>query len=84
MSNLAKFAETSSIGGVAQIADNKSWAWRIYWIIVVGSSWILAGYLTVEATLDWAKNPISTITETEQISNVQFPRIVVCPPRVNI
>ena len=84
MGYLAKFAETSSIGGLAQIAESNSWTGRIYWIVAVASSWILAGYLTSEAFVYWAKNPILTTTETGRISDVQFPKIVVCPPRVNI
>ena len=79
-----KFAEDSSIGGLPQLAESKSWAGRIFWIIAVASSWILAGFLTSEAFIDWANNPISTTTETVRISDVQFPKIVVCPPRVNI
>ena len=79
-----KFAENSSIGGLAQIADSKSWVRRIYWIIVVIGSLVLTGLLTKEAFLDWADNPILTVTETDQISEVQFPKIVVCPPKVDI
>ena len=84
MSDLVKFAETTSIGGLAQIVENKNWIRRIYWILVVGSSWVYAGYLIREAFLDWEENPILTITETGGISDVQFPKITVCPPRVNI
>ena len=84
MGNLRKFAETTSIGGLGQLVDSKNWARIIYWILVVGSSWLGAGYLFSEALQDWAENPISTITETDSISDVQFPKIVVCPPRVNI
>ena len=84
MDSLVKFAENSSIGGLAQIADSKNWARRIYWIIVVIGSLVLTVLLTREAFLDWAKNPILTITETDRISDVQFPKIVVCPPQVDI
>ena len=84
MGDLVKFAETTSIGGLAQIVENKNWARRIYWIVVVVSSWVYAGYLTREAILDWEENPVLTTTDTGRISDVQFPKIVVCPPRVNI
>ena len=84
MGNLKKFAETTSIGGLAQIVENKNWVRRIYWIVVVVSSWVYAIYLIREAFLDWEENPILTTTETDRISDVQFPKIVVCPPRVNI
>ena len=79
-----KFAENSSIGGLAHLADSKNWAGRIYWMVVVASSWVLALYLAGETFVDWAQNPVSTITETGRIADVQFPKIVVCPPRVNI
>ena len=84
MGKLVKFAETTSIGGLAQVVENKNWVRRIYWIVVVVSSWVYAGYLIREAFLDWEENPILTTTETDRISDVQFPKIVVCPPRVNI
>ena len=84
MGYLVKFAENSSIGGLVHIADSKSWAGRLYWILVIATSWILNIYLTSETFLDWAQNPVSTITETGRIADVQFPKIVVCPPRVNI
>ena len=84
MGYLVKFAENSSIGGLSHIADSKSWSGRIFWLLVVASSWILFIYLTSETFLEWANNPVSTITETDRISDVEFPKIVVCPPRVNI
>ena len=84
MGYLDKFAENSSIAGLSQIAESKSWVGKIFWIVAVVSSWIFAAYLTSEAFVDWANNPILTTTETDRISDVQFPNIVVCPPRVNI
>ena len=84
MGFLVRFAENSSIGGLPELADSKNWIGRIYWIIVVASSWVLAAYLTNEAFIDWANNPILTTMETDRISDVQFPKIVVCPPRVDI
>ena len=84
MGYLVKFAENSSIAGLAQIAESKSWLGKIFWIVAVASSWILTAYLTREAFVDWANNPILTTTETDHISDVQFPKIVVCPPRVSI
>ena len=84
MGFLEGFAENSSIGGLPQLADSKSWTGRIYWIAVVATSWIFTAYLINEAFVDWANNPILTTTETHRISDIQFPKIVVCPPRVNI
>ena len=81
---LVKFAENSSIGGLVHIAGSKTWAGRIYWILVMATSWILHIYLTSETFIEWDQNPVSTLTETGTTSDVEFPKIVVCPPRVNI
>ena len=39
------------------------------------------GYLTKEAFDEWENKPISTVIETLHISEVTFPKIVVCPPK---
>ena len=79
----ADFLENSSICGLAHIANSKTKIEKAYWIVV--SVLMVAGalYLIADAFDDWAKNPISTITEPETISNVTFPQIVVCPPKVS-
>ena len=46
------------------------------------ASVIMTGYLTAEAFVEWALYPISTTTETFPITDVHFPNIVVCPPKV--
>ena len=78
MEALLNFMESSSICGLAQIRASKTWAERLFWIGVV----VLLGYLTGQALIDWRNNPISTTTTTFPIYDVQFPKIVVCPPKV--
>ena len=77
-----EFLESSSIGGLPQIERSKTWVEKIYWIAVVTASWVLAGYFCAEAFADWKKYPIKTTTEIFPIYGVQFPKIVVCPPKV--
>ena len=82
MEALLNFMESSSICGLAQIRASKTWAERLFWIAVVVTSCVLLGYLTGQALIDWRNNPISTTTTTFPIYDVQFPKIVVCPPKV--
>ena len=78
-----EFLENSSICGLAHIANSKTKIEKAYWIVVSVLMIAGAGYLIKDAFDDWAKNPISTITEPETISQVKFPQIVVCPPKVS-
>ena len=81
METCINYLETSSIGGFAHIKASKNWPERIFWSIVVASSWVFALYFITGAFLDWDKNPIATTTQTNPIYDVQFPKIVVCPPK---
>ena len=83
MGTFRKFLENSSICGLAHISRSKTIIERLYWIVV--SALMVAGtvYLTMEAVEDWDQYPISTVTEVITISNVTFPKIVVCPPKVS-
>ena len=84
MGIIAKFLENSSICGWAHIANSKTKIEKLYWIVVSVSMVAGALYLIADAFDDWAKNPISTITEPETIyNNVRFPKITVCPPKVS-
>ena len=78
-----EFLETSSICGLAHIANSKTNYEKAYWIVVSLLMVAGAGYLIADAFDDWEKNPISTITEPKDICQVKFPQIVVCPPRVS-
>ena len=81
METFFNFLETSSIGGFAHIKASKNWVERIFWSIVVASSWVFAIYYITEAFIDWANNPIATTSETRPIYDAPFPKIIVCPPK---
>ena len=77
------FLESSSICGFSHISASKTVAERMFWVAVVAASFAGTAYLTAGALLEWSKYPIATTTETFPISEAQFPKIVVCPPRVS-
>ena len=78
---LRNFFDKSSIGGFSHIASSHGIAAKVFWVLVVIASWVAAGYAINDAFDFWAKNPIVTLTETFPISDVNFPNIIVCPPK---
>ena len=82
METVRNFLESSSICGLSHISTSNSKAEKVFWVVVVLASVTMTGYLTTEAFVDWSLYPISTTTETFPITEVQFPNIVVCPPKV--
>ena len=73
--------EASSIGGLPYINSTAGFA-RGYWILALLVCSALSAYLTYEAAKVWQEHPVETTIETFKISEVQFPNIVVCPPKV--
>ena len=82
METVRNFLESSSICGLSHISTSNSKAEKVFWVVVVLASVTMTGYLTTEAFVEWSLYPISTTTETFPITEVTFPRIVVCPPQV--
>ena len=76
------YLENSSICGFSHISASKTKIERVFWLIMSLGSAAGAGYFIWEAFDDWRLYPISTITETFPINQAQFPKIVVCPPKV--
>ena len=82
MEAVTKFLESSSIGGLSYISTSKSKAEKLFWFVVVITSISVTSYLTTEAILNWSNYPVATTTESFPISEVHFPKITVCPPKV--
>ena len=66
------FLETSSICGLANISDSKTYFDKAYWILVSVLMLAGAGYLTMDAFDDWDQNQISTVTEVKNINQDNF------------
>ena len=82
METVKNFLENSSICGLAHISNSKHILERVYWVVISILMVVGTGFLTSEAFNEWDAKPISTITETIPIDQVEFPKIVVCPPKV--
>ena len=79
MESLRLYLETSSINGLSHISHSKGSS-KIFWIFTVTLGFIIAGVLINQAFTNWAESPIRTIIETRPISELQFPKVTVCPP----
>ena len=80
MRELRTFLESSSIAGVNHIAINKKYA-RLFWIFVVTSGFIGAGYLIHLSFESWSESPVTTTVETLILSRIKLPKVTVCPPK---
>ena len=82
MEGIQEFLESSTIHGLAHISATRNKLNQLFWILIVILGFLAAGFLIKNAFLDWEKSPIETSIETFPISDVYFPTIVVCPPKV--
>ena len=80
MERVQEFLESSSIHGLSFIASTKR-SIRVFWMIVVLSSFIIAGGLIRRSVLSWENTPVITTIETLPITEATFPLVTVCPPR---
>ena len=51
-------------------------------MLVVCCGFTVAFVMINRSVSDWRESPVSTSTETVAISEVSFPPIIVCPPKV--
>ena len=77
---LRKYLESSTVHGLVYISTTTR-LWKCFWILVVTSGFMSAGYLIQVSFRNWQDNPIRTTIETLPISEVEFPKISVCPPK---
>ena len=77
--NLKDYFDVSSIHGFGHVNGQKSFG-KIFWLFVVTSGFVFAGFLVGQSFDSWRSNPISTVIETKPILESKFPDVVVCPP----
>ena len=80
MDEFKEFLETSTIGGLIYISTTKQIA-RLFWILVVLTTFTTSFVEIWNLFQDWEKNPIKTTTENLPISKLTLPNITVCPPK---
>ena len=80
MSEFQTYLEFSTIHGMGHIGSSQKFS-KIFWMIVVMSGFLGGGVLVLQAFDSWAKSPVSTVIETLPITQINFPKVTVCPPK---
>ena len=80
MERFTNFLETSTIHGLAYIATAKKYV-RLFWIVVVIAGFTGAAVIIYQSFESWAESPVKTTIETKAITEINFPKVTVCPPK---
>ena len=80
MEALHNYLESSTIHGLYYIGAAKSQVTRLFWIIIVLSSFFVAAILVESSFSSWKESPFISTSTTLLISNAKFPIVTVCPP----
>ena len=80
MDGVRTFLESSSIHGLTHISTSRKFA-KVFWITIVFAGFTFAGYMINNSIKSWAERPIKTTLETRPISEINLPKVTVCPPK---
>ena len=80
MEVVTTFLESSTIHGLTYISTTRKYV-RLFWILVIITGFIGAGYLINESFDAWSESPIKTSIETLPIEEIKLPKVTVCPPK---
>ena len=80
MESFSQFLESSTIHGLTYISTTRRFA-KLFWILVVITSFVGASLLIKESFASWSESPIKTNIETLPISEIKLPKVTVCPPK---
>ena len=78
---ITEFAESTTIHGLAYMADRKHSPWRLAWVLVGVIAMIFSTYQVVSLYLDWKNEPVITSLKTVAmpIDDIKFPAVTICP-----
>ena len=75
------FLESSTIHGLVHISTAKSKAAKSIWLAIVVACFAFAIHMINDSYKEWQESPVSTTITTHPITELEFPRVTVCPPR---
>ena len=81
MDFLKEYLESSSVHGFLYVSKAKHFLAKILWLCIVIIGFTSATLMISSAFKNWEDSPIKTNIETLPISQLNFPRITVCPPK---
>ena len=75
-----EFLESSTIHGLFHISTSKSILAKLCWSLIVMAGFCTAGYLIHNSYSEWYQSPIASTISTQPIEDLEFPKVIVCPP----
>ena len=79
MQSLKEFLETSTIHGLHYISTSRK-VIRLFWTCVVLTGLTGSCFLIQQSFKSWTESPITTTIESQPTSEIQLPKVTVCPP----
>ena len=76
-----EFLENSTIHGLVFISTSSSRLVKLFWMSVVAAGFSGSIVMIYRNLTAWERSPISTTIDTLPIRDVEFPAVIVCPPR---
>ena len=80
MKELNYFLETSTIHGLYHISTTRKYV-KLFWIWVVLGGFSGAFVLIYQSFKGWEDSPYTTTIKTLPITDITFPKVIVCPPK---
>ena len=80
MEGLTEFLQSSTIHGLSYIPRTRGPV-KCFWMFVISTGFIGAATLIKQSFESWYLNPVFTTIQTLPITQIDFPKVTVCPPR---
>ena len=81
MDGLKEYLESSTIHGLVYIATSRRPLGKLFWLSVVIAGFSGAVMIIRLSFTSWATSPVSTTIQTKAVAELDFPDVVICPPR---
>lgn len=76
---IKEFFENTTIHGLSYLSTEHHFS-KLFWALVVASAIAFEAFLINSSFLDWENDPVGTTIITLPISQIDFPKVTVCPP----
>ena len=76
---IKEFFENTTIHGLSYLSTEHHFS-KLFWALVVASAIVFEAFLINSSFLDWENDPVGTTIITLPISQIDFPKVTVCPP----
>ena len=81
---LLDFGRQTSIAGIGNAVSRKSYAKKIYWLLLFILMCALTIFGLIDTLLAFSKREVTTSTDLEYVPSVDFPSVSICNLNVNI